>query len=328
MTEPHRLPDGRLLRFAERVFDPGTVERVLRPAFTDVQHERRGVSRGWLQHRLVVLRAYWGLCKTIGICAIGDVARNPDGIASSLGGRTFVFLGVVLATLMASYASWMFAFASKYGVAPALAAGALLLPSNVLVALPVAFFFALAMFRSTAGIPPARLLPSAAVGTLACAAIVFVLLMVVAPTTNQAYRTRVFAAFQSDLAEGPAAPPRKGLPEMTLTELNTHIRNAPSSRQAELARAHRHERFAFVATVGILGLLGVALAGRWRSMVLTFAAALAIVILYGVCFGFGAGLNTRGYPAAYGTWTANAAFLVIAVRLLRSRSSTTTTVSV
>jgi len=33
MTEPHRLPDGRLLRFAERVFDPGTVERVLRPAF-------------------------------------------------------------------------------------------------------------------------------------------------------------------------------------------------------------------------------------------------------------------------------------------------------
>ena len=97
MTEPHRLPDGRLLRFAERVFDPGTVERVLRPAFTDVQHERRGVSRGWLQHRLVVLRAYWGLCKTIGICAIGDVARNPDGIASSFGGRTFVFLGVVLA---------------------------------------------------------------------------------------------------------------------------------------------------------------------------------------------------------------------------------------
>ena len=80
--------------------------------------------------------------------------------------------------------------------------------------------------------------------------------------------------------------------------------------------------------VGILGLLGVALAGRWRSMVLTFGAALAIVILYGVSFGFGAGLNSRGYPAAYGTWTANAAFLVIAVRLLRSRSSTTTTVSV
>ena len=328
MTEPHRLPDGRLLRFAERVFDPETVERVLRPAFADVHHERSSASRGWLQQRLVVLRAYWGLWKALGLCAIGDVARNRDGIASVLGVRTFLFMGVVLATLMASYASWMIGFASKYGVASALAAGALLLPSNVLVALPVAFFFALAMFRSTGGIPPARLLPSAAVGTLACAGIVFVLMMAVAPTTNQAYRTRVFAAYQADLRDGPWAPLRKGLTEMTLLELNNHIRDAPSSRQAELARAHRHERFAFVATVGILGLLGVALAGRWRSMVLTFGAALAIVILYGVCFGFGAGLNTRGYPAAYGTWTANAAFLVIAVRLLRSRSSTTTTVSV
>jgi hypothetical protein len=41
--------------------------------------------------------------------------------------------------------------------------------------------------------------------------------------------------------------------------------------------------------------------------------------LYGVCFGFGAGLNKFGYPAAYGTWTANGAFLVIGLRLRRSR---------
>lgn len=324
MTSTERGPGSRLRRFAERTFERPTLERVIFPALADVEFECADDAGTSL---VVRSRAYWGLCKTIGMCAIGDVARNSDGIASSLGGRTFLFLGVVLATLMASYASWMFAFASKYGVASALTAGALLLPSNVLVALPVAFFFALAMFRSSAGVSQARLLPSAAVGTVACAGIVFVLLMVVAPTTNQAYRIRVFAAFQSDLADGPVTPPRKGLNEMTLMELNAHIRHAPSSRQAELARAHRQERFAFVATVGILGLLGVALAGRWRSM-LTFGAALTIVVLYGVCFGFGAGLNTRGYPAAYGTWTANAAFLVIAVRLLRSRSSTTTTVSV
>jgi hypothetical protein len=33
----------------------------------------------------------------------------------------------------------------------------------------------------------------------------------------------------------------------------------------------------------------------------------------------GAGLNKFGYPAAYGTWTANGAFLVIGLRVLRSR---------
>ena len=109
---------------------------------------------------------------------------------------------------------------------------------------------------------------------------------------------------------------------MTWPELNAHIRQAPSSRQAELALAHRQGRFAFVATVFVLGLLGLALAGRWRSKAATFGVALAVIVLYGVCFGFGAGLNRYGYPAAYGTWTANGAFLVIGVRLLRSRRKT------
>ena len=152
-------------------------------------------------------------------------------------------------------------------------------------------------------------------------------MMAVAPRTNQAYRTRVFAALQSGVNDGPTVPPRKGLPEMTLPELNDHIRNAPSSRQAELARAHRQERFAFVATVFVLGLLGLALAGRWRSIAGTFGVALAVVILYGVCFGFGARLDNYGYPAAYGTWTANGTFLVIGLRLLRSRQDANTSVS-
>ena len=198
-------------------------------------------------------------------------------------------------------------------------AGALLMPSNVLVALPVAFFFALALFRTAAGVSSTRLLSSAIAGSLACAVIVFALLMVVAPTTNQAYRTHVFAAFQHNSGDV-RIPLRKGLPEMTLAELNEHIRHAPSSRQQDLARAHRQERFAFVGTVFVLGMLGLALAGRWRSSV-TFAAALVVLFIYGAAFGFGAGLNNYGYPAGFGTWTANGAFLVMALRLLRSRKT-------
>ena len=322
MTDDDRIPGARLRRFAERIFDRATLENVMLPALADLQHECRAARGSTFSQRLVRLRAYWGLWKTIVVCAVSDVVHNRDGIASSLGTRTVVFMVIVVAVLTAPSVWWMVSFGSTYGAATALTAGALLLPSNILVALPAAFFFALAMSRGGVDIAYTRLLPTAAAGTLACAVVVFALLMFVAPTTNQAFRTRVFTAFQGHLTDGPRIPLRKGLTEMTWPELNTHIRQAPSSRQAELALAHRQGRFAFVATVFVLGLLGLALAGRWRSKVATFGAALAVIVLYGVCFGFGAGLNKYGYPAAYGTWTANGAFLVIGVRLLRSRRKT------
>jgi lipopolysaccharide export LptBFGC system permease protein LptF len=85
--------------------------------------------------------------------------------------------------------------------------------------------------------------------------------------------------------------------------------HAPSSRQEELARAHRQQRVAFAASVFVLALLGLGLAGRWRSRAATFGAALALLVLYGVCFGVGAGPNNGAYPSTYGTWTANGAFL-------------------
>jgi len=325
MTSNDRLPGARLRRLTERTFDRTTLDTVILPALADLQHECVNVEAGQVQRRFTTLRAYWGFWKTIGICAIGDVALNRDGISSSLGGRTFIFLLIVVAVLMIPSATWMLSFGSTYGALTALEAGALLVPSNVLVALPAAFFFALAMFPTRADVPSSRLLPSAMAGSLACAAVVFALLMVVAPATNQAYRTKVFQAFQRDVSDAPRIPIRKGLAEMTLLELNDHIRHAPSSRQAELARAHRQERFAFVGAVFVLGLLGLALAGRWRSNLATFGVALVVLVLYGVCFGFGAGLNKYGYPAAYGTWTANGGFMILGLRLLRSRQRATMT---
>ncbi len=322
MTDDDRIPGARLQRFAERTFDRTTLENVMLPALADLQHECRTARGSTFSQRLVRLRAYWGLWKTIVVCAVGDVVHNRNGIASSLGTRTVVFLAIVVTVLAAPSVSWMVSFGSKYGAGTALTAGALMLPANILVALPAAFFFALAMSRGGVDIPYTRLLPTAAAGTLACAVVVFALMMFVAPTTNQEFRTRVFTAFQADRTDGPRIPLRKGLTEMTWPELNAHIRQAPSSRQAELALAHRQGRFAFVATVFVLGLLGLALAGRWRSKLATFGVALAVLVLYGVCFGFGTGLNKYGYPAAYGTWTANGAFLVIGVRLLRSRRKT------
>ena len=258
------------------------------------------------------------------MCAIGDVAHNKDGIARSLGGRTLVLLSIVVAVLMLPNASWMLSFGTTYGARSAITAGALLAPSTIILALPAAFFFAVAMFPMGGSIRSTRLRSSAFLGSLACAAITFALLMMIVPATNQAYREHVFDAFSRNTAEAPSRPLRKGLNEMTLPELNAHIRHAPSSRQADLARANREERLAFVGAVFVLGLLGLALAGRWRSSLATFGVALAIVVLYGLCFGFGTGLNKYGYPVAYGTWTANGAFFVFALRLLRSQTGVAT----
>jgi hypothetical protein len=307
MTRKDRVPGAWLRRFAERTFDRGTNDRVILPALADLQHESSGSEDGQLRRLARSVRAYWGLWKTIGLCAIGDVALNREQIASSLSGRTLGFFLIASAVLMLPNVAWMLSFGSTYGAGTALTAGAFLLPSNVLVALPVAFFFALAMFPARVDVPSSRLIPSAVVGSVICGAVVLVLLMVVVPIANQAYRTHVFAAFQRNVTDGPHVL-LKGLAEMTLPELKDHL----------------HYHFAFVGTVFVLCLLGLALAGRWRSRLATFGVALAILVLYGLCFGFGAGLNKYGYPVAYGTWTANGAFFVFALRLLRSQTGIAT----
>ena len=225
------------------------------------------------------------------MCAIGDVAQNKDGIATSLGGRTLAFLSIVVTALMLPNASWMLSFGTTYGARSAITAGAWLAPSSIIPVAACGLFLGRGDVPMGGSLRSTRLRSSAFLGSLACAAITFTLLMMIVPATNQAYREHVFDAFGRNAAEVPRGPLRKGINEMTLPELNAHIRHAPSSRQADLARASREERFAFVGSVFVLGLLGLALAGRWRSRLATFGVSLAILVLYGLCFGFGAGLN-------------------------------------
>ncbi len=248
MTDDDRIPGTRLRRFAERTFDRTTLENVMLPALADLQHECSVAQPTRHQQWLTYLRAYWGLWKTIGLCVIGDAIRDRDGIAASLGGRTIVFLPILVTVLMMPSASWVLSFGSQHGARSALTVWGFLMPASVLVALPAAFFFAIAMYRVRADMPSTRLVPSAIVGSIVCAAVVFALMMFVVPTTNQAFRTFVFETFQPALTNAPRVPLRKGFAEMTWPELNDHIQHAPSSRQAELALAHRQQRFAFVAT--------------------------------------------------------------------------------
>jgi lipopolysaccharide export LptBFGC system permease protein LptF len=139
------------------------------------------------------------------------------------------------------------------------------------------------------------------------------------PPINHSFRTFVFDTLEPPNRDVPTRVLRKGLPELTWTELNALIREPASRRQEEIARSHRLQRFALIASAFVMALLGLGVSDRWRSRATTIAAALALLVLYVGCFTLASGRNPGGYPSAYGTWTANVAFAVVGLRLARTR---------
>jgi lipopolysaccharide export LptBFGC system permease protein LptF len=129
----------------------------------------------------------------------------------------------------------------------------------------------------------------------------------------------VFEAMTPPTDRGPGFL-SKGLAELSWSELNELIRQAPSSRQEALARTHRQLRFALVASAFVLSFLGLGLTRRWQSRTATAAAALVALGAYGACFMLASEIDGGGYPSAYGAWAANLAFALLGLRLLRSRT--------
>jgi Lipopolysaccharide export system permease LptF/LptG len=327
MTNTEHRPGSRLRRFAERTFERQTLERVILPALEDLRHECENRDGGAetstgvrARSRIRIrVRAYWGLWKTLVICFAGDAVRDRQGHARSLGARTLLFALLLLVLLTAAQSTtWSYSFGRGHGAWAAIKAVFLLMPSTLTMVLPGAFFLALALFR-TKNSRVGTLIPSATVSAVACATALFIGAMFVVPPINQSFRTFVFNTLQ---LPDPGVPPRvlsKGLAELTWTELNAEIRKPTSSRQQELARAHRQQRFALVGSAFVMALLGLGVAGRWRSRTATIGASLVLLVLYAGCFTLAADLNRGGDASAYGTWTANIAFAVVGLRRLRSR---------
>ncbi len=252
------------------------------------------------------------------MCLAGDAVRDRDGHALALGTRTLLFVGLLLVLVIAAQSpTWFLTFGREHGEWPAIKAALLLLPSTLTVVLPPAFFLAVAMFRTRGASMPA-LIPATTAGALACAAALFIGVMFVVPPINHSFRTFVFDTLEPPNPDVPSRVLRKGLPELTWTELNAQIREPASRRQEEIARSHRLQRFALIASAFVMALLGLGVSDRWRSRATTIATALALLVLYVGCF-IGVRPEPGGYPSAYGTWTANVAFAVVGLRLLRTR---------
>jgi hypothetical protein len=298
-----------LRTLAERTLHPLTVERVIAPAFDDLEHECSTTTSPRAR-----LSAHAAILKTVVVCMAGDAVRDPDRHSLSLLIRFFAALVIIAVVMTLPMARWHVSFAEAFGLTAALSAYFYLTASALALALPCALFFALACHRFGANEAAARLLPAALAGVLVSTAAMIAMMAAISPMANEAYREVVYSHLS---ASGRQVTMRPGMTEMTLPALNEFIRHAPSRRAAELARTHRHSRFALVAAVFVLGALGFSLAGRWRSRVATIAAGIGLLAVYTLCFAVV--WSRTGQGQVFSMWMTNAAFLVVALALIRAR---------
>ena len=299
-----------LLRFAENTLHPVTVDRIVLPALADLQHEC-SAERASVYTRV---RAYGGVLKALAICIAGDAARDRDRHLAPLAVRLLAAMAILVLLLTLPTAANIVRFGESFGVGAALTAYLLLTPSSIPLALPCALFFALALHRFSGSQPAGRLMPTAVAAVLISAIVMTAMVTALVPIGNRAWREYVASQFRS---QGHSVTLGVGLSDMTWTGLNDRIRHPASVRAEVEARDHRQGRIAMVLSVFVLAVLGVSLAGRWRSRVGTLAAAVALLALYVVCFTHG--WNNGGRPLALWAWCANAAFFVLGVGLIVSR---------
>ncbi len=314
------LPGRRLLRFAERTFDRATVETVIAPAIADLQHECAASNAG-RPTLVTAARSYWAVLKTIALCLIGHVVRDRHLAGRALAGRIALLMAVFVTLLSIPPLRAEIAVAASHGMRSAVLSVLFSLPQAFVASMPAALFFALVFHRERAVDGKGSSTPTIIAAVFICTTMVFGLLMFAVPQTNQAYRVVVANAAFSRMGQ-PVPVLRRGLAEMTLPMLNHHIAHPPSVREEALARAHRRQRFAFVALVSIVGVLGFGLAGRWRSRYATLGASLIVLVLYVMCFSLG-GDRRHGSPSLYWPWVANGLFLLLAIALLRWRPAAT-----
>ena len=300
----HHMHGSRLRTIAARVFHRTTFDRVILPAIADLQHECSAPARNGLSRRLICWRAYWSVWKTFVICLIADGVRNPHGVSGMIARRTAVCLAALVPVLIvpgliemvfSGGPPFTMAFSAhpRFTIVEALKATVLLLPQALLAWLPAAFFFSLAMYRKDDRPEGAAVIPSVIAGTLTCVMLVSLLSALVVPKANDAYRSLVFEALQRRTQD--YALPRPAEPVSGMSEMTPH--------------------FAFVGLVPVLALLGYGLSNRGRSRRAMFAVALVIQTFYYACFSLG--VANFGKPYLHGPWMVNAAFLVLALWLLR-----------
>ena len=158
-----RLYGGGLLRFAERVFDRDTVERVIAPSIADLQHECANAGDGPSRFA-VCARAYWGVLKAIALCMLREAVTDRHRAGRRLAVHMLGFMVLFLALTLIPQLRWTIDLGTKHGAATAVEASLLWLPSQLILILPAALFFAIVLQHERVDTTRPSLVPTIGAG--------------------------------------------------------------------------------------------------------------------------------------------------------------------
>jgi hypothetical protein len=303
-----RRPGARLRSWAARLLDPSTMERVIDPAITDLQHEyREAVRRGLVwRGRGIRLAGYAAFWKVAVMAAARHAVHERTAADDCAVGRTVVFSLAAVIALTAVLMLPQLRAVRLLGTGTTSWLMLYLVPSALVVALPLGLVFGI-LLGLRDRLSTARVKWTVVVLGIGCSAAAFIIVAWLMPAANQAFR---------ELAAGRRV--LRGFNELTLGEL-------ASGDPIRLMRARRlvwefNYRVALAFAPLVLGLfsLGVTAARRrdYGPATMGAAALTASFGYYALLFysrqGF---LHGDWLPPAVAAWSPNLVFVAITLIL-------------
>ena len=310
MSTDDRLKGEWSLRIARRLLDDNAITRVIEPAIEDLRHET-DAARGAMRSLVVLMRAYWGLWKAIVVCAAVESVSSARPTLDGILFRVMVGLPIITSLLMAPVVSGAFNRPPREGLLLLLLATT---PQAFVVALPLAYFFAVVLDRQSS--PPLRVLPAIVGASVACAVIALVATFLVVPAANQAYRQTVFdqqrgADTRTSLEPGPG--------ELMLIDLVRQARSEGSNGEA--ARRRLYSGLAVSALPLVLGIVAFGVADPRMKGGIALFSGFWILMFYAAALRSVAG-SVSTPPSAGGLVLVDAVFVVGGLWMTWVRSRT------
>lgn len=305
MTNDDFGPGARLRRFAERTLERDTLERVMFPALADLEYECRGDAGA---SRMVRLRAYWGLWKALAVCLLTDWVSYGRPVVQGVARRMLTIFPIVVGLVMVP------ALNAELG-RPLVSTQLMLLsvPQAFPLAIPVAFFFAVAFEQRAKSLR--RLVPVVFVMSSVCSLAMMATMLSVVPRANHAYAVSVHEHLK---AAGKPAMVSFGPGEWTFTELVQKARSETSERDRAIARQLLGMRLATSTLPIALGFMALGIAGYERQHSLFMGVWLLIIYVAALR---GAASSSYIGPSVAGVWLVNAVFCLAGLWLVWLRPS-------
>ena len=307
-TRQRRLPGEWLGAFAKHWLDRRTLDTVVLPAISDLQHEWLESAASKRARGLVRIRGYWAFWKAIGLYLVSTLQVSLPSVLLRAAGEMTLLLSIVAVIFLAPI---FHSFTAQFGVVSALTLASFLTPSMLSPLLPAAFFLSVVNGRAVRSVSGIGRLPAVLAASVACGAVTLVLMMSAVPASNQAFRSMIFEKLQARVVNPTSVQPApKSTDEMGWIDLRN-----PSRVDSFLGRRVLNQRLALATAPVAFGLFACGLLRRSPARVGRIVAALLVILFYGVIT---VASSRPAYADLVGPWTANILVGALALALLLS----------